>query len=112
MGKLFKGYQVVLVQFRLHDGSFSDRYKLFGADLVITVKVVHAEGKMKFFHARIDFIQISIFLDRPKVSQNSHEVLEVHLVVIPILTLVKESVYNPIPKRIYCQLRNSKEVLS
>ena len=46
------------------------------------------------------------------MSQDSHKVLEVHLVIIPILALIEECVHNPVPKRVDGQLRNTEEILS
>ena len=70
------------------------------------------ESKVKLLHPSVEFVLLGIFLYWSEVSQNSHKVLEVHLLLFLAAALEEESVDNPVSERIDRELRNPEEVLS
>ena len=67
---------------------------------------------MEFFHAGVEFILLCVLLYWSEMSQNSHKVLEVNLLLLMTPTLEEESVYDPVTKGIDGQLGDAEEVFS
>merc|ERR1711997_299403 len=129
LGKLLKGYQVILVHIGLLDGSLCDGDELFSADvvpdhhgqhcqqflladLVVPVQVVHPEGKVKLLHPSVELVLLRIFLNWSEMGEDTHEVLEVHFFLLLAAALEEEGMNNPVTKWVDSELRNAEEIFS